>query len=732
MKKLFVTLLAALAVWQLHAAGASPDATIRIATDKTDLVLKTSPDGRLYQVYYGARLADASDLNHFSWNSHAGYNSEISARGWETYACYGSDERFEPALAMTHADGKMLTYLYYQGSEQKAVPGGTETIIRMKDDKYPVDVTLHYVAYPKENVIKTWSEIRHNEKKPVSLWRYASTILYFYAPEYYLTEYHGEWAREGQPASQRLEYGKKVIDAQSGTQAAQFSEPFFELGLDGPVRENQGRVVSGTIGWTGNFSFTFQVDNAGNLTVVPAINPFASYYTLKAGTTFTTPEFIFTMSDNGAGEASRNLHDWARNYQVKDGSRDRMTILNNWENTFFDFDEAKITTLIREARDLGVDLFLLDDGWFGNKYPRKNDAQGLGDWEVTASKLPGGIPALVKAARDNGVKFGIWIEPEMVNPKSRLFEEHPDWAIRVPNRTTYYARNQLVLDLSNPAVQNFVFGVIDRIMKEAPGVAYFKWDCNSPFTNTFSPYGGEHQNQLYIDYVRGLYNVLQRVKKQYPDLPMMLCSSGGARCDYEALKYFTEFWTSDDTDPFERLYIQWSLSRFFPVKTLAAHVTNWNRQTSIKFRTDVASMCKLGFDINLSDMPAADLDFCRQAVKNFNRLKPAVLEGDMYHLVSPYEGEHMAVNYVSKDKRQAVIFAYNLHPRFRSTAPVVYPQGLDPARRYTIRETNLMPGSKPAFPFDGQTFSGDYLMKTGLPLLSYRQGVSHVLELVAE
>lgn len=722
----------ACAAWQLRAAKAPDNSVIRIATDKTDLIFKASPDNRLYQVYYGSKLRNAADLQQFQWNERAGYDKDINARGWEAYSCYGSDERFEPALAMTHADGKMLTYLYYEGSEQKAVPGGTETIIRLKDDRYPVRVTLHYVAYAKENVIKTWSDISHQEKKPVNLWRYASTILYFYAGDYYLTEYHGEWAREGQPASQRLEYGKKVIDSQTGTQAAQLSEPFFELGIDGPVRENEGKVLSGTIGWTGNFSFTFQVDNSGNLSILPAINPFASSYTLKAGQVFTTPEFIFTLSDTGAGQASRNLHDWARNYEVKEGTKDRMTILNNWENTFFDFNQEKIVNLIKEAKDLGVDLFLLDDGWFGNKYPRKSDTQGLGDWEETRSKLPGGIPALVKAAKEAGIRFGIWIEPEMISPKSELFEKHPDWAIRIPNRTTYYARNQLVLDLTNPAVQDYVYNVIDRIMKEAPGVAYFKWDCNSPFTNTYSPYLKENQNQLYIDYVRGLYAVFQRVKKNYPDLPMMLCSSGGARCDYEALKYFTEFWASDDTDPFERLYIQWSLSRFFPVKTLASHVTNWNSMTSVKFRTDVASMCKLGFDINLTNMDKDNLDFCRQAVKNYNRLKPVILDGDMYHLISPYTTAHMAVNYVSKDKGKAVLFCYNLRSRFRSTSPVVYPQGLDPDRQYTIMETNLMPGSASKLAINGKTFSGDYLMKTGLNILGYNQGESHVLELIAK
>ena len=333
-----------------------------------------------------------------------------------------------------------------------------------------------------------------------------------------------------------------MIDTKLGSRAAMHTHPFFEVGLDQPVREDQGSVLMGTLGWTGNFRFTFEVDNVGNLRVIPGINPYASNYELKPNEVFTTPEFIFTLSYDGAGKGSRNLHEWARNYSLKDGKGSRLTLLNNWENTGFNFNQEILAELMKEAKYLGVDMFLLDDGWFANKYPRKNDHAGLGEWDVNQNKLPGGIPALVKAAKDAEVKFGIWIEPEMVNPKSELFEKHPDWAIMLPNRATYYYRNQLVLDLSNPKVQDHVYGVVENIMKENPDVAFFKWDCNSPITNIYSPYLKNKQGQLYIDHVRGIYNVLKRVKATYPDVPMMLCSGGGARCDYEDLKYFTEFW----------------------------------------------------------------------------------------------------------------------------------------------------------------------------------------------
>lgn len=705
---------------------------IRISTDNIDLVLQVGDNHRLYQVYLGERLASEADFQHFDWNVKPGSDGSYGIRGHEAYPGSGGEDFFEPALAVTHADGNLSTYLYFKECQQKAISGGTETIIQLADDKYDVRVRLHYAAYKKENVIKVWSEISHNESKPVTLWRYASGMLYFNEGSYFLTNYHSDWAREGQPAVQQLQFGKKTIDTKLGTRAAEQSEPFFEVGFDEPAKENEGRVLMGTIGWTGNFSCTFEVDNIGALRIIPGINPYASDYILKAGETFKTPEFIFTLSNEGTSKASRNIHDWARKYQLWEGEGTRMTLLNNWENTGFDFNQSTLAELMKDAKELGVDMFLLDDGWFGNKYPRKDDHAGLGDWEATKSKLPGGIPALVQAAKKAGVKFGLWIEPEMVNPKSELYEKHRKWVIEQPNRNTYYYRNQLVLDLANPEVQNFVFGIVDRLMTENPDIAYFKWDCNSPITNIFSPYEKTEQGNMYIDYVRGLYNVLRRIHAKYPKLEMMLCSGGGARCDYEALKYFGEFWASDNTDPFERLYIQWTMSKFFPVKAIASHVTNWNKKASVKFRTDVASMCKLGFDIDLKTMSPEDYKFAQVAVANWRRLTNVILDGEQYRLVSPYECDHAAVDYVSQDRQKAVVFTYDLHPRFQEPVRNVRLQGLAPETTYRVKEINLMPDTESALSCNGKSYSGDYLMKVGLNLLSCNEGTSHVIELTAE
>lgn len=704
--------------------------TISVTTNKTQLVLQVKDNGRLYQSYLGKRLSASTDLRTLSQPGVQPTSSNI--KGWETYPVMGTEDYYEPAMEIRHADGNPTSVLSYVKHEQNAVDGGTETTIYLKDKIYPVNVVLHYVAYDKENVIKQWSEISHNEKGDVHLARYASSMLYFEAESYWLTEFSGDWAKEMQMSENRLNFGKKIIDSRLGTRTGMFAQPFFEIGFGHHAREDHGTVLLGTLGWTGNFRFTFEVDHNQGLRIISGINPDASNYLLRRGRVFKTPEFIFTLSQNGVGEGSRDLQRWAMNHQLFMGKDDRLTLLNNWENTYFDFDETKLDTLFGEAKDLGVDMFLLDDGWFGNKYPRSSDNAGLGDWQVTKTKLPNGVPHLVKEANAKGVEFGIWIEPEMVNPKSELAEKHPDWVLRLPNRDTYYFRNQLVLDLSNPHVQDFVFGVIDRLMTENPRLKFFKWDCNSPITNVFSHYEGRNQGNLYVDYVHGLYNVLNRIQQKYPKLRMMLCSGGGGRCDYEALKYFTEFWCSDNTDPVERLFIQWGFSHFMPSKAMCAHVTDWNGRSSVKFRVDVAFQGKLGFDINLKSLSDDDMKYCQQAIKEYNRLKPLVFSANLYRLVSPYDGNHCVTQRVSDDKERSLVYVYDIHPRYNENLMPTRLQGLDPEATYKVEEISLMPGKQSWLNCHGKTYTGDYLMNVGVHLLSSNDMTSHLVELTKQ
>lgn len=718
MVKTIITLLFLMTLGIVSVYGAANE-IIRINTNSTDLIFKVGNNGRLYQSYLGQKLMDTSDLASLK-------------QGREAYLTHGMEDYFEPAVRVLHNDGNPSLLLKFISSEtHRKSDDVTETVIVLKDEVYPVEVKLFFTAFAKEDVITTHAEISHQEKKPVTLYNYASSLLHLDAGKYFLTEFSGNWAHEVNMSEHQLDFGKKIVDTKLGSRANLFCSPYFIMALNTPAQENTGEVLMGTIGWTGNFRFTFEVDNLNGLRILSGINPYGSEYSLKPKEVFVTPELVFTYSGEGTGQASRNLHNWARKYQLKDGQKGRFTLLNNWEATYFGFNEEKLVHLLDEAKKLGVDMFLLDDGWFGNKYPRSSDHQGLGDWTETKDKLPNGVGKLVEEANARGLKFGLWIEPEMVNPKSELYEKHKDWVIHLPNREEYYFRNQLVLDLSNPAVQDYVFGIVDGLMKKYPGIAYFKWDCNSPITNIYSPYLKDKQSHLYIDHVRGFYKIVERINQKYPEVPMMLCSGGGGRADYEALKYFTEFWPSDNTDPLERIFIQWGYSHFFPSKAMAAHVTSWGNQP-LKFKVDVAAMAKLGFDIRIDNMKENEVAFCRQAVENFRRLSPVTLDGDLYRLVSPYDGNHAAILYSAPAKNKAVVFAFDMHPRYGEALQPVRLQGLDAAKRYKVEEINLMPGSRSSLKDNGKVYSGDYLMKVGLNIFSTGHLRSHVLELTAQ
>lgn len=337
----------------------------------------------------------------------------------------------------------------------------------------------------------------------------------------------------------------------------------------------------------------------------------------------------------------------------------------------------------------------------------------------------------MEEAGKNGVKFGIWVEPEMVNPKSELYERHPDWVLSLPNRDPHLYRSQLVLDLSNPEVQDFVFSVVDEIMTKNPDVAYIKWDCNRMLTNAWSPYlKADRQSHLPIAYVRGLYSVWERLRKKYPHLPMMLCAGGGGRVDYGSMKYFNELWPSDNTDALHRVYIQWGYSHFFPPFVLSAHVTSMGPQ-SLKFRTDVAMSGRLGFDIDTAEFSEKDFAFCRAAVENYRRLYDVIAHGDLYRLVSPYDEPRAVLMSVGKGADQAVVFAYTLQTGPHDRFPRVRLEGLDPKKNYRVEEINLEPGAKSRCPDNGKTFSGDYLMKVGLSASPSAPFTSSIYELNA-
>ena len=718
-------------------------------------IIKILDNDQPGQLYYGKRLTHREDFSHlfeyamrdmspYAFEGNSTFSLENIKQEYPTFGC--GDMRF-PAYEIERENGSHVVEFVYKEHKiyngKPKLEGLPATYVESDDEAQTLELVLEdtsintrivllYTIYEAFPVIARSVRFECDSDEKITLLSAMSACVDLPDKDYEMIDLAGVWARERHVRRHKLDYGIQSIYSMRGCSSYQFN-PFLALAREN-ADEFQGQVYGFSLVYSGNFLAQTEVDNYDTARVLMGIHPNGFKWTLGKGESFQTPEMVMVYSEAGLNGMSQTFHKLYRTRLARGTWRDKVRpiLINSWEAFYFDFDAPKLLGLADAATDLGMELFVLDDGWFGNKYPRKDDHAGLGDWEVTHSKLPGGVPALVKAAKEAGVKFGIWIEPEMVNPKSELFEKHPDWAIHDANRKTYYYRNQLVLDLSNPAVQDYVYGVVENLMKENPEIAFFKWDCNSPITNIYSPYLKDKQGQLYIDHVRGVYNVMKRVKENYPNVPMMLCSGGGARCDYEALKYFTEFWCSDNTDPVERVYIQWGFSQFFPAKAMCAHVTSWNKNTSVKFRTDVASMCKLGFDIGLKDMTADELAYCQDAVANWKRLQPAIMDGDQYRLVSPYETNHMAVNYVSKDQKKAVLFAYDVYPRFQEKLINVKLQGLDPNKMYKVEEINLMPGVKSVLKANGKVLSGDYLMKIGLEVFGFKPLHSCVIELTEQ
>ena len=699
---------------------------IAIETNSNAVVFQADEKKNLNTIYFGKKLGSSSEyaLIPSQYKQSSEYTSVLNS----VYTASGSKSLLEPAITVTHADGNnSLDLRYVSHSVKKENDNVSLLSIILKDPVYDFQVTLYYKSYYKEDVVEQWSVIRHREKKNVLLQKYASANLYLKAGGFWLNQYHGDWAKEMQPEESKVTHGIKTLDTKLGTRANLFQPSVFMISMDKPATEDEGTVLYGALEYSGNFKTDIELDYLNNLKIISGINNYASPYSLKPNEEFTTPAFLYTLSTTGKGDASRNMHNWARKYRVLDGKGDRLTLLNNWEATYFDFNETKLFDLLKDTKKLGVDLFLLDDGWFANKYPRNGDGAGLGDWEENKTKLPNGLASLVKEAKNNEVKFGIWIEPEMVNPKSQLYEKHPDWVVKQPKREEYYFRNQLILDLTNPKVQDFVFGVVNDLFTKNPALAYIKWDCNAVIYNAYSATLG-NQNHFYIEYMRGLYKVLERIRAKYPTVPMMLCSGGGGRVDYAALKYFTEFWPSDNTDPLERIFIQWEYSYFYPAITSSNHVTDWGKQP-IKYRTDVAMMGKLGFDIVVSHLKDNELKYCQDAIKTYNTIKPIIWHGDQYRLANPREGSVASMLYMNEAKTSGVVFNYLVNNRYDEASKMpIRLKGLDAAKKYVVKEINVYPGTSSSID-SSKSYTGDFLMKIGFNPIVNSSRTSVILQL---
>lgn len=702
--------------------------TISVSTHSTEMILNVKNKTDLTFEYYGIKLNNINDL----FNAKSNLNADA-------YPSFGINPDRMIALRVKHSNQDLTLSLKYQSHKTDKINDNIDiTTIRLKDEIYPFFIDVNYKTFKAEDVIEIWTEISHQEKGSVVLYDYASAYLAFKSNLAYITSFHGNWGTEFTQEETELQRGTFIIENTEGIRNSAADNASFLLSLNDKASEDNGEVIAGSLAWTGNYSISFTRDFNNQINLKAGINNYASDYILDNGKKFTTPALILTYSNKGKGQVSRNLHDYARKYKMVDGDKERKILLNSWEGVYMNFNQEKLVDLIDDTKNIGAELFVLDDGWFGDKYPRDIPNQGLGDWVVNKKKLPQGIENLIEEAEKRGIKFGIWVEPEMVNTISELYEKHPEWIIQ-SNREIVKGRGktQVVLDLSNPKVQDFVFKIVDDLLTQHPRIDYIKWDANANIANYGSTYlSKEKQSNLYIDYHLGLQNVFKRLREKHPHTTMQACASGGGRVNYGYLPYFNEFWASDDTDALQRIYIQWGMSNIFPAITTAAHVSaSPNHQTKrvipIKFRFDVAMTGRLGLEMQPKDMTDKELEFSKSAISLYKEIRPLIQFGDLYRILSPYENRRLAsLNYVDKEKRSAVFFAYYLEKKVREQHPLFKLKGLNPSVNYRVNEVNK--NGKIHFTGENKVYSGSFLMDVGIPLILSDEYDSTIIKLDKE
>lgn len=686
---------------------------VTVNTQGVSLVLDVENGQPAKYLYFGARLDERDKAN-----------LSVTANGrMDVYPAYGLNTPAESALALRHADGNMSTALVATGYDSRQEANATVTVIHLKDAVYPVKVDLCYRAYKDVDLIEAWSEITNEEKGTVTLTTFASAMLPIRRGNVWMSHLSGTWASEGYVNNELLTPGEFVIRNADGTRNSHTDHAEVMFSLDGKGQENVGRVIGAALVYGGNYKLKAVTDDTDYHYFFAGINEENSEYHLRKGETFKTPALALTFSNEGLSGASRNFHKWGRKYVLAHGSQLRDILLNSWEGVYFDINQQGMDQMMADIASMGGELFVMDDGWFGTKYQRNSDNCALGDWEVDRKKLPDGIEGLLRDAKKNGVKFGIWIEPEMTNTTSELYEKHPDWVVKAPKRDAVLGRGgtQLVLDLSNPKVQDYAFSIVDNLLSKYPEIAYIKWDANMGIMNHGSQYlSMTDQSHLYIAYHQGLRKVVDRIRAKYKDVVIQCCASGGGRANWGMLRDFDEFWVSDNTDAFQRIYMQYGTSYFFPAIAMACHISavpnhTVFRTTSLKYRIDVAMSGRLGLEIQPKNMTDEEKALCKKAISQYKEIRPVVQMGDLYRLVSPYDNEGLAsLMYVSEAKDKAVFYWWKMANFYNVHLPRVKMAGLDANRIYKVRELNAI-DLKPLY-CEGKAYTGKYLMDHGLEM----------------
>lgn len=655
------------------------DKAFKLRANNTDYMMKVCEEGYLAHVYYGNKVPD-EDLTYLLRLDESPFtpatNDRDRASFMDTlpfeYPCFGLGDYRESAFKIMDANGmstcdlRYVSHKMYEGKPKlEGLPAtfateesGCSTLEITMYDKYAdIEVVLIYTAFDKLDVITRSAVITNNSEKPFKITRALSACVDFDTDKMDMITLNGSWARERAVERCRLHHGKQLVDSCRGESSHQ-NNPFVAL-CDNNADEDKGEVFGFNFVYSGNFYAQAEVTQHKKTRFLMGINPLDFEWLLEKGESFTCPEVVMVHSDEGIGKMSRTFHDLYRNNLIRGEYKDkrRPILINNWEATYFNFDTDKLIDIAKEASKLGIEMLVMDDGWFGH---RDSDNSSLGDWFVYEKKLKGGLKYLVDEVNKLGMKFGIWFEPEMISPDSELYKAHPDWAIQIKGRPLTLCREQYVLDYSRKEVRDYVYGMMKKILDSA-NIEYIKWDMNRQLTEVGSAtLPAERQRELWHRYVLGVYDLMDRLTTDYPHILLENCSGGGARFDPGMLYYSPQIWCSDDTDAIERLKIQHGTSMCYPCSAMGAHVSDCpnhtvGRNTPFKTRGHVAMVGTFGYELDVTRIPQEDRDAIPAQIEEFNKFNKLVRTGDHYRIGNMFEDNTWdAWEFVAKDKSEAL------------------------------------------------------------------------------
>lgn len=700
--------------------------TFHLGTAHSSYLIKILENGMLCHWYYGDALP-LDDMDYYHLFRRHEYMPTFECNGHslsrdtapQEYPTYGNGDYRNPALIVENTSGRCVNDLVYK--EHRIIKGrpalkglpaftanteGLDTLeIVLTDSVMRYEVSLFYSVYEAEDAITRHAVIRNTTEETVRLLSAQSLSMDFQSVELEIINLCGTWARERHIVRRALSEGSFSFESRKGASGHQFN-PFAAL-VSPDTNENSGSAYGFALVYSGNFKISAEVDPFSSVRLQAGINPHGFTYILEPGESFTTPEAISVYSNQGLNGMSHCFHDMCRNHLGRSArkTQNHPILINSWEAMYFDMSDERVCKFVNDCKGLGIDTFVLDDGWFGS---RNNDYSSLGDWFVDRAKFPNGLHNIIKSCKENGMKFGIWFEPEMISRDSELFRAHPDWCIHVSDKDPVESRHQLVLDMARPEVVDYVYEQIAAILNEYD-ISYVKWDMNRNITdngsNSLPP---ERQGEHAHRYILNVYQLMDRLTRAFPEVLFEGCAGGGGRFDFGVLYYMPQIWTSDDTDAIERLKIQYGTSFVYPPAAMSAHVSacpnhQTSRSVSFKTRGDVAQICNFGYELDVSRLTEAEHEQIKEQIALHKRIEPLIYEGDFYRLCSPFEKDYCSWQLVSKDQNTSFAVFATQKTTPNTAGFFLKLKGLHEEKLYTVKPL-------------GVKLRGKTLMSAGLPI----------------